>query len=89
MAIGRPEAAQGGSQPTRCYAPHPNFTGRCQWQPRGEATQSGWYFDRDLNFQETGFLDAPQRLPSGSVRAIDIGEIRLMIAEVDREGGAA
>lgn len=86
MHVSFDEQAQ---QPLKCYPPHPQFTGRCQWQPHGEDTRSAWYFDANLNFQETGFLDAPMRLPSGSVRAVDIGDLRLMVSEVEREGGVA
>lgn len=58
----------------RYFPPHPQFTGRCQFQPAPEQTRSEWAFDAHLNYQRMGFLDAPDVVLSGSVRAIDIGD---------------
>ena len=73
------------ARPVTCYKPNPQFTGRCQWQPRPDQTQNGWYIDSHANYTEAGFLDAPEQLPSGSVRGIDIGAVRLMSSAVDRD----
>jgi hypothetical protein len=66
------------------FKPYPQFTGRCQFQPRVVDSSSGWYIDWHGNFN-----DAPDRLASGSVRAVDVGDLCLMVANVDRPGSVA
>ena len=75
--------------PITCCLPLPQFTGRCQWQPRPDQTLAGWYIDTAANYNEAGFIDAPERIPCGSVRAIDSGRLRLMCADVDCAGRCA
>jgi|GEM_PF-3797503 len=75
-----------GMNARRLYTPHPQFTGRCQFQPRAEDTHSGWRIDWRGNYNEAGFLDAPDRLASGSVRGIEIAGMCLMVADVPRHG---
>lgn len=69
----------------KLFHAHPQFTGRCQFQPRPADTQSSWYLDIRANYTDSGFIDAPEQLPSGSVRAVDVGDCRLMLAHVRRE----
>lgn len=59
------------SQAREYIAPVTCGTGRTVYQPRVEDTQTCWYFDAAYNYQETGFLDAPSYVPTGSVRAVD------------------
>ena len=70
------------------FAPLPNFTGHCQSQPKPADTRTAWYFDAALNYQETGFLDAPNSIPTGAVRGLDINAVCLGIATQLRGGGA-
>ena len=71
----------------KCVKPFPQYTGQCGYQPRAEDCENGWFFDaRSGYYNGLGFLDAPEHLPSGSVRALDIGSTRLMVTEVERDG---
>lgn len=73
----------------KCVRPCPQYTGQCGSQPRAQDVRPSWALTDNgssFDFHEAGFLDAPEHLPSGSVRACDIGSVRLMVAEVERDG---
>ena len=61
-------------------------TGALCTQPGVDRTRSGYYFDAALNYQDPdGCLDAPSRIPSGSIRALDLSGVTLARAHVLRE----
>lgn len=66
------------------YPPVLARTGERHSQPHANETLSGWYFDRDLNYTETSFLDAPCLIPSGSVRGLVCGGITVGISHTYR-----
>ena len=55
------------------YRPVLWHTGALHAQPDISATQSGWYIDANGQCADTGFLDAPELVPSGSVRGLLCG----------------
>lgn len=59
-------------------------TGCLAMQPPLAATVSCWQFDAHFNYQELGFLDAPEWLPSGGERAEQYGIHSLGIHWVER-----
>jgi hypothetical protein len=56
----------------RYYGPIKNSTGSRAQQPSTDQLVAGWRLDLGLNFHETEFLDAPDFVPVGAVRALDI-----------------
>ena len=68
------------SRPMQYVAPVGAVTGGLFGQPHPADTVSAWYFDAKFNYTETGFLDAPDQTPSGSVRALVCGAIVLGVA---------
>ena len=73
--------------PSRPYLqPLLERTGSLVCQPWVEQTRTGYYFDAALNYQDPeGCLDAPSRIPSGSVRAMDISGATLARAHIRRD----
>ena len=61
-----------------------SYTGALHQQPRSEATRPDWYFDKNYEYQSTGFIDAPDITPSGSVKAMDCETLTLGIAYTRR-----
>ena len=74
------------------FKPIPCSTGALHGQPSGAAVQplvcGAFTADYAVHFDARGALDAPESVPSGSVRAQDfVGEPgRLLIGHVWREG---
>lgn len=65
-------------------APALRRTGGCGMQPAPADTETDWYFDAAFNYAETGFLDAPDYLPTGSVRGMDCHGLVLGLAHERR-----
>ena len=77
------------------YSPVACHTGAPHGQPCGKQlrAQACGTFTRDFSvfFSDVAALDAPELLPSGSVRALDldINHSRLLVANVSREWQSA
>ncbi len=69
-------------------APFIATTGALIGQPQGTHTRSDWHItysltapeDQRIGYCSTGFLDAPDHLPTGSVRALDCTKLTVGIA---------
>ena len=71
------------------HRPKPAITGGASSQPRVQHTLTDWYIDSRRQYTESGFLDATEAVPSGSVRACEIGALTVGVAHIWREGSAA
>ncbi len=69
------------------FAPLPALTGSISMQTRSGQTNPAWHFGpRYESYFPTEFLDAPDTIPTGSVRAMDCGaELTLGIDYAWRE----
>lgn len=67
------------------YTPIPALTGALHQQPPADRTLSGWYLDARCNYNEAGFLDAPDVIPSGGQRGMVCVDIVVGIAHVSRD----
>lgn len=70
----------------RYFTPINPRTGELHQQPQPSATQSGWYFDANCEYQYTGFIDAPDVVPTGAHRALDFTEFSIGLAHGHRPG---
>lgn len=59
-------------------------TGRLSDQPHAADLVPGFTLDVNLEWHPPGFLDAPARVPAGSVRAVDCGSVTLGEHDVER-----
>lgn len=69
----------------RYLTPLPAFTGALHQQPGSELTRSGWSLDQDYNYARHEFLDAPDIVPAGSVRALDSGSLTIGVGHTWRD----
>lgn len=68
----------------RYFTPVPAFSGALHQQPASDQTISAWFLDRGLNYSRMEFLDAPDIIPSGSVLALDVGNLTIGVAHTRR-----
>ncbi len=73
------------------YAPHNHYTGALVQQPNNHV-RTDWMVTycpdavvgQRIGINDTGFLDAPEAIPTGSVRALDCATCTLGIDYVGR-----
>lgn len=68
----------------RYFAPVLPRTGALHAQPH-TAIRAGYTLDQLLNWLPVESLDAPDIVPSGSVRTMEIGQIVLGVSHIHRE----
>ena len=67
------------------FTPVGALTGSIQMQPRPDETEAGWYVSSLGDVCDTGFLDATDRIPTGSVRACDCITLTVGVATTVRD----
>lgn len=70
---------------SRYLDPIAAMSGALHQQPDSDQTLSGWSLDQGLNYTRMEFLDAPDIIPSGSVRGLDCGSLTIGLAHNERE----
>jgi hypothetical protein len=68
------------------YTPLDIATGQAVYQLRIEQTTPGWRFCRNYQWQDTGFLDAPNFLPRGGTYGLECSSIVIGTAHDYRPG---
>lgn len=75
------------ANPTKFFAPAVYRTGSTGMQPGAGTTRHDWYINKHCSYYDDGgCLDAPSRIATGSVRALDCDTFTLGVSQQRRPG---